>query len=59
MDREGSINKGKRVSNYTTQDGKVFDIKEKERLYYLNSISSSCNNATSINHRVASDFRSL
>ena len=56
MDRGGSINIGKRVSNYTTQDGKVFDIKEKERLYYLNSISSSCNNATSIIewHRILS-----
>ena len=48
MDHGGSINIGKQVSNYTTQDGKVFDIKEKGRLYYLNGISSSCNNATSI-----------
>ena len=48
IDRGGSISIGKQVSKYTTQDGKVSDIKEKGRLYYLNSISSSYNNATSI-----------
>ena len=39
---------GKQVSKYTTEEGNVFEIRQKGRLYYLNSVSSSSNNASSI-----------
>lgn len=43
--RGGSVNLGKQVSKYTTEEGNVFKIRQKGRLYYLNSVSSSSNNA--------------
>jgi hypothetical protein len=46
--RGGSINLGKQVSKYTTEEGNVFEIRQKGRLYYLNSVSLSSNNASSI-----------
>ena len=46
--RGGSVNLGKQVSMYTTEEGNAFQIKQKGRLYYLNSVSSSSNNASSI-----------
>jgi hypothetical protein len=46
--RGGSVNLGKQVSKYTTEEGNVFEIRQKGRLYYLNSVSSSSNNASSI-----------
>jgi hypothetical protein len=46
--RGGTVNLGKQVSKYTTEEGNVFEIRQKGRLYYLNSVSSSSNNASSI-----------
>ena len=54
VDRGASVILGQQVSTYTTEEGKVFEIRKKGRLYYLNSISSSVNNASSIQawHRI-------
>ena len=54
VDRGASVILGQQVGTYTTEEGKVFEIRKKERLYYLNSISSSVNNASSIQawHRI-------
>ena len=64
--RGGSVNLGKQVSKYTTDEGYVFEIRQKGRLYYLNSVSASNNNASSIEewHRILghgnySDVRKL
>jgi hypothetical protein len=46
--RGGSVNLGKQVSKYSTEEGNVFEIRQKGRLYNLNSVSSSSNNASSI-----------
>lgn len=40
LDREGKY--------FKTPDGSMFGIEQKRRLYYLNSISSSKNNASSL-----------
>ena len=48
VDRGASVVLGQQVSKYTTEEGKVFEIRKKGRLYYLNSISSSVNNTSSI-----------
>ena len=53
--KKGSnVNLGPQVSIYTTEEGREFEIKRKGRLYYLNSISSSTNNARTIHewHRI-------
>ena len=54
VDRGASVVLGQQVSKYTTEEGKVFEIRKKGRLYYLNSISSSVNNTSSIQewHRI-------
>ena len=48
------MNLGPQVCIYTTEEGREFEIKRKGRLYYLNSISSSTNNAGTIHewHRI-------
>ena len=43
-----SINLDQQVSQYKDANGKLFDIEQKGRLYYLNSISSSKNSASSV-----------
>ena len=48
IDKGGTVNLDKQASNYITEEGSVFEIKQKGQLYYLNSISSSSNNATSL-----------
>ena len=48
VDNGGMINLGPQVSIYITEEGSEFQIKREGRLYYLNSISSSTNNASSI-----------
>ena len=54
VDNGGKVNLGPQVSMYTTEAGSKFEIKRKGRLYYLNSISSSTNNASTIQewHRI-------
>ena len=54
VDRGASVSLGQQVSTYTTEEGKVFEIRKKGRLYYLNSISSSVKNTSSIQawHRI-------
>ena len=48
VDNGGNINLGPLVSTYTTEDGSKFEINRKGRLYYLNSVSSSTNTASTI-----------
>ena len=48
VDNGGKVNLGPQVSMYTTEEESKFQIKRKCRLYYLNSISSSTNNASTI-----------
>ncbi len=36
--RGGSVNLGEQVSKYTTEESNVFEIRQKGRLYYLNSV---------------------
>ena len=38
VDRGASVILGQQVSTYTTGEEKVFEIRKKGRLYYLNSI---------------------
>ena len=54
VDNEGNINLESRVSTYTSEEGSKFEVKKKGRPYYLNSISSSTNNASTIQewHRI-------
>ena len=54
VEKGGNVNLGPQVSIYTTEEGREFEIKRKGRLYYLNSISSSTNNARTIHewHRI-------
>ena len=54
VDNGSKVNLGPQVSTYTTEEGSKFEIKRKGRLYYLNSISSSANNARTIQewHRI-------
>ena len=37
--RGGSVNLGKHVSKFTTEEGNVFVIRQKGHLYYVNSVS--------------------
>ena len=48
VDNGGKVNLAPQVSMYTTEEGSKFEIKRKGRLYYLNSISSSTNNTSTI-----------
>ena len=48
VEKGGNVNLGPQVSIYTTEEGREFEIKRKGRLYFLNSISSSTNNARTI-----------
>ena len=43
-----SINLDQQVSQYKDANGKLFDIEQRGRLYYLNSLSSSKNSASSV-----------
>ena len=48
IDKGASINLDKGGKYFKARDGTTFDIQQKGRLYYLNSISSSQNNASSL-----------
>mgnify|MGYP002804719007 FL=1 len=54
VDRRGSVNLNQQVSTYNTEEGNVFEIRQKGRLYYVNSVSASNNNASSVEewHRI-------
>ena len=49
VERGASVSLGKDVKQLQCPDGTTFEIKQTGRLYYLNSISSSKNNACSLN----------
>ena len=49
VERGASVSLGKDVKKLQCPDGTTFEIKQTGRLYYLNSISSSKNNACSLN----------
>ena len=48
IEKGGSINLGKDAKEFKAPDGTMFQVEQRGRLYYLNSISSSENNARSL-----------